>query len=276
MTVSNEALVERGDGVSPFGAFAGDKRAKLFHELRSPIGTLACYADLLVELLEGQECPSDEVLWALAPIRRSTARVVALLDDLQLCSRLERSVVEARRELVSVDDLCRDAAGRWTDRAAAADLTLAVEARRGLVVEGDAALLADALDRLLENAVHYSRRGGTIAVTSGEHGSGRVRIEVVDDGIGIPCGERSQVVEPFARGSNVRENHGPGMGLTIAAAVAAGHGGCLRLLSPGLDEGGPGAASDPASAPPGLRVVLELPRSDHRSDPDGARPERRR
>jgi signal transduction histidine kinase len=95
---------------------------------------------------------------------------------------------------------------------------------------------------LLENAARYAR--STVRVTAAVDGD-RVRVEVADDGPGVPADDAERIFERFHRGDSARPRDagGSGLGLAIARTVARRHGGELTL--------------DPAGA--GARFVLLLP-----------------
>jgi signal transduction histidine kinase len=108
------------------------------------------------------------------------------------------------------------------------------------------------LENLLANALHYVPAGGHVDVTlapvpGGEPG---YRLEVSDDGPGMPEAERSRLFERFYRGSETRgrgalhEFGGSGLGLAIVREIVSRHGGRVEAL-PAL--------------PSGLRIAVELP-----------------
>ena len=99
------------------------------------------------------------------------------------------------------------------------------------------------LRNLLDNASRYARDRITVTVATSEPGT--VRVEVRDDGPGIPPADRERVFERFARADQARDRHhgGAGLGLAIARDIAVRHGGNLY-------------AADTTS---GARLVVELP-----------------
>ncbi|WP_163602575.1 sensor histidine kinase, partial [Klebsiella pneumoniae] len=85
---------------------------------------------------------------------------------------------------------------------------------------GDPAAIERVLANLIQNAVDHGGRNVTLRIEGAS-------IEVEDDGPGIPAGECDQMLEPFARGDAARtlnNDSGFGLGLTIARAIAEGHG----------------------------------------------------
>ena len=104
-----------------------------------------------------------------------------------------------------------------------------------LVVQADARQLQRATENVVRNALRYARRQVVLRARAVPEG---VRVEVVDDGPGIPVEQRTRVLEPFARleSSRSRSHGGMGLGLAIAQRVVAAHGGTLEIKT--ADTGG--------------------------------------
>lgn len=196
-----------------------------------------------------------------ATIATHTARAVRLLDDLLDLRRGEAGQL-ALHPVTCVLERC-------VDRAVAA---LRPDAElRGVRVEvqgavRDQLLMADAdritqlLQILLHNAIRFSRGGGTVWVQlspSPVAGDGRVRVAVVDHGVGIPPAHLETVFTPPALVEAHHERRGPGLGIGLALArrIALLHGGTLTAHSEGIGHGStfvvqlPGLAMAPFLSP---------------------------
>jgi signal transduction histidine kinase len=103
------------------------------------------------------------------------------------------------------------------------------------VVLADAELLFEALSNLVDNAMKFTPPGGRVDVGLGRTNQG-ARIEIVDNGPGVPAGERSAVLQRFYRGARNQAEPGSGIGLSIVAAIVGLHGFTLDLedAHPGL------------------------------------------
>ncbi len=112
-------------------------------------------------------------------------------------------------------------------------------------IAGDQALLDHVVTNLLANAASYHQPGEPprIEVTAQRHGD-HVELCIDDAGPGIPEEERAASLEPFFRGAASGTRRGSGLGLPIAARVAARHGGSLRITDSPLG---------------GARIVVSLP-----------------
>ena len=128
-------------------------------------------------------------------------------------------------------------------------VTLAVTLPRRLEIDGDGALIQQAVANLVDNAVKFSPDRGTVRFTAEAHGR-RTWIVVEDRGPGIPDVDRGRATERFYRGDAARGTPGSGLGLALVQAVAFLHGGNLRL----------------EDARPGLRAVLDMPRAEEPGD----------
>jgi two-component system OmpR family response regulator len=97
-------------------------------------------------------------------------------------------------------------------------------------------LVAQATSNLIDNALKYGQKNGTIAVMATQRADKAIEIAVSDDGPGIPDGEKRKVTDRFYRADASRGTPGVGLGLSLVAAVAKLHGGSLTLSDnhPGL------------------------------------------
>lgn len=113
--------------------------------------------------------------------------------------------------------------------------SLIAEHADGLLVEGDAELLAQMMTNLVDNAIRHTPTGSTI-VSRLERIDGAIVASVSDDGPGIPAHERDNVLTRFYRLDRSRNLPGAGLGMALAAAIAALHRVRLDLLDnrPGL------------------------------------------
>ena len=120
-----------------------------------------------------------------------------------------------------------------------------LEASGDLRLSIDRGLLSRALENVVSNAFRYSPEGGLVRLSAVRLG-GAIRLDIDDQGPGIPPPERERVFEPFYRGSSAREGEGSGLGLYIARSIVRGHGWSIE------------AGDSPAS---GGRVSVVIPAS---------------
>ena len=206
----------------------------LTHELKSPLAAIRGSA----ELLEGQDAmPAPDRERFVASIRRQAERMSAMIDKL-----LALAAVEHRQRLedpqpVDLRAVLDDAAEDALPRLRQAGVTLSCALDEGLPpVHGDAFLLRQALDNLVENAIDFAPAGSVVDVRVHAVGD-NVALDVADRGPGVPEYARDRVFERFY--SLARPDGGSrssGIGLCFVAEVAALHEG--RVALEGRDGGG--------------------------------------
>jgi two-component system OmpR family sensor kinase len=204
------------------------------HELRTPVTSIRGYT----ELVRRRGGLPEEADASLRRVEAEAVRMSGLVDDLLLLARLD-----AGRELARGDvDLTALVLDAVSDAHAAApghrwrvDLPGAA-----VLVPGDAARLHQVLANLLANVGAHTPPGTTattrLRVDQGVDegaGDGAAVLEVADDGPGIPAALQPGVFGRFVRGDAARSRAGgsTGLGLAIAAAVVAGHGGSVAVDS---------------------------------------------
>ena len=206
----------------------------LTHELKSPLAAIRGSA----ELLEGQDAmPAPDRERFVASIRRQAERMATMIDKL-----LALAAVEHRQHLedprpVDLRAVLDDAAEDALPRLRQAGVTLSCALDEGLPpVHGDAFLLRQALDNLVENAIDFAPAGSVVDVRVHAVGD-NVALDVADRGPGVPEYARDRVFERFY--SLARTDGGSrssGIGLCFVAEVAALHEG--RVALEGRDGGG--------------------------------------
>lgn len=208
----------------------------LTHELKSPLAAIRGAAELLESSRDTGMDPGDRQRFATS-IRIQSERLADMVDKLLALAAVEHRQHLEHRDRIDVGALLEDAARDFAPRLRQAGVALETTIEAGLpLVRGDAFLLRQALDNLVENALDFSPRGGTIEVAA-EVSAGEVVIEVADRGPGIPGYAMPRVFERFYSlprpGGGSRSS---GLGLCFVAEVAALHGGRAHIAN--RDGGG--------------------------------------
>ena len=200
--------------------------ANVSHELRTPLTAVRGYVEAL---LDGIDDPEQSRRF-LETVARHTLRMERLVRDLLRLARLDAGQETPERIACSVNALFD---GVTTDLAEAAALRRISIARDvagdAATLTGDPAKLHDALRNLLENAINYSREGGTVVLAS-RRDDRRIVITVSDEGPGIPEADLGRVFERFyrvdkARSRDGKDPGGTGLGLAIVKHLIELHGG---------------------------------------------------
>ena len=205
------------------------------HELRTPLTSVLANLELLADVLDGDR--GEAARSAL----RSSHRMKRLVADLLLLARADANRQSAPHEPIDLSQVALEAVAEIGAQADDHELTVATDP---VVVRGARDDLHRVVVNLLENALRYTPVGSHVTLSITERG-GRARIEVEDDGPGIPADLRERIFERFVRGDDDCAKQGSfGLGLSIVHAVAEAHGGAVRIEDP---DGG------------GTRFVVELP-----------------
>lgn len=221
--------------------------SRISHELRSPLTSVLGYLELLSG--DGPGPLTKEQRRMLEVINRNGRRLLSLIEDLLLLSRIEAGTVSIVWERVQLDALVRAVHESFTAAIRNGQLTCSLEVEPGLSVDGDARQLERVVANLISNAVKFTPPGGQIGVKV-RRDAGDVIIQVRDTGIGIPEDEQPWLFTRFFRSAMAteQETQGTGLGLFIVKHVAQAHGGAVTVTS------SPGAGSTftvrlPARAP---------------------------
>jgi len=201
-----------------------DLVANVSHELRTPITALQA---VLENLVDGVGKADPETLRVMLAQVERLGRLVQQLLDL---SRLESGTLPLDRDLFDVRPMIEHAIRE--SQLHATDVHFSVESvPRDFRLEADAERLHQVVANLVENAVRHSPPQGTISVRAIAAPDGGARLEVSDEGPGIPDSEASRVFERFYRADSARSSSdgGAGLGLAIARWIVELHGGDIRV-----------------------------------------------
>ena len=200
--------------------------AEAAHELNSPLSAIRVTADVT---LQRDRDPATYIA-SLQRIREQATQLSVLTEGLLLLARRDAKALYVRRSPLSMDDIMEELYARWRGPAERAQVTLEVDRETGVELSGDSTLLARLFDNLLDNALRHAKSRIAVA-THVEDGACQVSVE--DDGGGFPRADRPASVDELRRGRGpAAENGGTGLGLSIASAIAAEHGGSIRLEHP--------------------------------------------
>ncbi len=209
-------------------ALRADFVSLVSHELRSPmaavIGAARTLQDRWRTLAPGQR----EAFLAL--IGDETNRLAALIGDVLDTSRIEAGTFSYSFTDVDLGRLVRDAVA--TASVGQDELRVRADVAGSVpVVRGDRERLRQVLTNLIENAVKYSPAGDEVTVTVRPE-NGLVRLEVTDNGPGIPRDQQRLIFEKFGRAEVPGGSKpGTGLGLFIARSIVEAHGGTLDVRS---------------------------------------------
>jgi signal transduction histidine kinase len=205
------------------------------HEMRSPVAVIRTEMEVAERVGVSATTVSD--------VLSETGRLERLVEDLLVLARADEGQIRLHRGDVDVDDLLEAERSRLRGRNDVV-VTAAITPAR---VQGDRAALERVVRNLVDNAVRHA--AGRVHLAS-RVVAGNVEIEVVDDGPGVPAGERERVFERFVRldEARARQDGGSGLGLAIVQELVRAHDGQVALTGDG--------------PLPGARCVVRLPVDD--------------
>ena len=190
--------------------------ANAAHQLRTPLAALQMHSELLL----ARELAAD-VRQEIEAMHSATSRATRLANQLLVLAKAEASADTPRaRAAINLRALADAAVQDWVPRAIAREIDLGFDLSDAWVV-GDAVLLSEALNNLIDNALRYTPAGGSATVRCGDDESSAF-ICVEDSGPGIPESARSRVFERFFRVQGT-PGDGAGLGLAIVREVAELH-----------------------------------------------------
>jgi two-component system, OmpR family, phosphate regulon sensor histidine kinase PhoR len=204
--------------------------ANVSHEFKTPLTAIQGFAETL--LAGALDDPKNNRRF-LEIIREHAARLARVTDDLLKLARIEAGKLELEFFPVGLQDLIEGCTETTLLKASRKKISFNVELSAGVPsVRGDASLLHDVLQNLLDNAIQYTPSGGRIKVEASA-GAHEATVTISDSGIGIPVADQERIFERFYRvdAARSREAGGTGLGLSIAKHIVEAHGGRLWVES---------------------------------------------
>jgi two-component system sensor histidine kinase KdpD len=215
------------------------------HDLRTPLssimGTLSSLRD--EGNVPGDESRRELIDLALEEAERMNRFVGNLLD----ITRLEAGVLKVKKELYDLQDLLGSCLASLESRLTGRKTRIQIPPDLPLIPM-DSVLMAQVLVNLMENALKYSPPDGIIEVT-GRRGENCVKIEVADQGPGVPQEHLGRIFNKFFRFKRTEEVGGTGLGLAISKGIVEAHEG--MIWAENRPEGGFKIVFTLPFAPPG-------------------------
>lgn len=219
--------------------------ANVSHELKTPVGAIG----LMAEAIETAADDPQAVLYFSGKLKQESKRLGALVQDVIELSRLQSTDLVLSATLLDLTQVAQEALERSRLVAEDKRIQLTLEGELERPVHGDRDLLGTAIHNLIENAIRYSPEDTRVQVSLDQLGD-QARLEVRDQGPGIPPEDLDRIFERFYRvdPARSRQTGGTGLGLSIVRHILAQHGGqvlvesqlgagsCFTLLLPLVDQ----------------------------------------
>jgi two-component system CheB/CheR fusion protein len=222
--------------------------AVMSHELRHPLNLIHLNLELLARLPETWQSPL--ALKATEAIRGAVSNQAKVIEDLLDLSRLNTGKLSLSKSEVDLPMLVNDIVEASRHDPAANDRNITLEVcATPLLIHADRVRIEQVVLNLLGNAIKFTTPGGNIRITVAQE-EANARLDVVDDGKGIPAEFLPQVFSMFGQATSVttRSTGGLGIGLALVHQITDLHGGRVEVTSDGSGKG--------------ARFTLWLPLSD--------------
>jgi len=232
LLVAQGQLVRNSNELAATSRYKSEFLANMSHELRTPLNSSLILAKLLADNKDGT-LTEEQVKYARA-ILSSNNDLLALINDILDLSRIEAGHVELADEVVVVDSVLQRLRETFEPMARQKGLALQIEADALAPTQlvADNQRMQQILKNLLANALKFTEHG-KVSLHVRAAGSGRIRFEVCDSGIGIARDQLQVIFEAFrqADGSTRRRYGGTGLGLSISRDLAVRMGGDIQVDS---------------------------------------------
>jgi signal transduction histidine kinase len=229
-----DRMVERLDAVERERAMM---LSSISHDLRTPLAALRAAVEAI---RDGVATDPDMYLTGM---ERQVRALSALVDDLQLHTRLISGTLELNLTRLDLTELADEAMETLRPLAENRGIKLLLEASQRVTVRADGSQLARVIRNLLDNAIRHAPNDSVVLIQVEQDGD-HATLMVIDQGQGFPAEFRERAFEPFTRADEARDlrTGTAGLGLSIARGIVTAHRGTV-----GLGDG------------PGGVVVIRLP-----------------
>jgi signal transduction histidine kinase len=229
--------------------------ANMSHELRTPLNAIIGFSEIIEREMFGP-LGSERYREYLGDIGRSGRYLLTIINDILDMSKIEAHKMELHEEDLEIADLVGECIRVLTPRAAAGQVQVVSEITAGLPrLYADPIRLRQVVINLLSNAIKFTDPEGRVTIRAGLTYGG-CGIAVEDTGRGMSGEEIEIALQPFRQVANAyaREHEGTGLGLPLAKALVALHGGTLEVTSR------PGSGTTVTATLPPSRLVRPEPR----------------
>lgn len=204
-----------------------DFTANVSHELKTPLTAISGYSELLANDMVAQEKKQHFYM----EIHNNALRLLSLIDDiikLSSLDRWEKNVNFKKVDLWQIVQTCCEDNLQVNAKQSKVNLLAQGES---CIVQGDANLLRELVENLVQNAIRYNKDGGKVKVIV--KSQKQATLIVQDNGIGIPLAEQTRVFERFYRvdKSRSKATGGTGLGLAIVKHIVEIHSAKIELTS---------------------------------------------
>jgi len=202
------------------------------HQLRSPLTNIKWTFEILSS--KDFEVPESKKEEYFVNVRENIARMVELIDDLLIVSRIEQGKLPVQKKEFDFVELVKEQVSRYKVFAEAShiDLSLSVEEDFPKIF-ADQSLLKLVTENLIDNAIRYTPGNGKVSVAAKRRDKNSIIFSVQDTGVGIPLKEQKYIFQKFFRAENAlkQRTKGSGLGLYVCKTIVEKSGGKIWFKS---------------------------------------------
>ena len=229
----NDLLARVSGGISKEQRFIADAA----HQLKTPLAGLKTQAELAL-----REKNPDKIAHALGQINQASGNLSHMINQLLVLSKAEPdSATYLTFAPVDLCQLAQSVTGDWVAAALQKNIDLGFEStgllagNKTAIVDGNALLLRELMNNLIDNAIRYTLAGGRITVGIRQENKSTI-CYVQDNGIGLAAENQALIFERFYRVLGTQQE-GCGLGLTIVHEIAGRHSATVSVTSEGEGKG---------------------------------------
>lgn len=198
------------------------------HQIKTPVASIKMFGELLQEsdLTEKQRSEYMQILG------QSLDKITFLADSMIKMSRLESGIIRLTPQAADINDVILQAVKQVYFKAKNKGIEISFDGDKSITLTIDKKWTAEALSNIMDNAVKYTPEGGVVAITVFKY-EFFVRVDIADNGMGIPEEEQEKIWGRFYRGRGADDEEGIGIGLYLSRKIITDQGGYIKVKSGG-------------------------------------------
>lgn len=215
-------MVKELNGIERFQA---DFTSTISHEFKTPLSNIQGYA----QLLQSPKITPDEMSQYLHKIQHATEQLTTLVNHILELTRLENQSIAFNQSHFRLDEQIRESILSLQPQWEKQNLQLKLDLPTTYVL-GNELLLYQVWTNLIQNAIQYNWKGGTLSVQINQYAK-HIQVIICDTGVGIAPKDLRHITERFYQSDTSRHTKGNGLGLAITQKIVKLHQGSIHFTS---------------------------------------------